>query len=84
MTQSNNRISKRSPSEDPVLTTIQCNEYLQVKTCGQKGTLCDTLQLPRGDFFPLVFVVVVTVIVILLGVGELQGQRKDMKGQGDK
>ena len=54
MTQGNNRISRKRPSEDLVLrcsrsqrpwtrTMTHYNEHLQVKMFGQKGTLCDTL-----------------------------------------
>ena len=46
----NNRISKRSLSEVPVLiewpkplVPDHCNEHLQAKKCGQKGILWDTL-----------------------------------------
>ena len=63
MTQGNNRISKRSPGEDPVViaeakglkqTNDSHSEHLQVKQ-----THCDALQLPQPDavfffFFGLV------------------------------
>jgi hypothetical protein len=43
-----------------------CNEYLQVKICGQRiyhGTLCDILQLPWWDVFYALFVLVFVVVV---------------------
>jgi hypothetical protein len=50
MTQGNNRISGRSPGEDPVLKVWQRpqsdHEHLQVKLFEQKCMLCDALQLP--------------------------------------
>ena len=64
-----------------------CNEYLQVKMCGQKGRLWDTLwRTPAATtrfllvfWFGLVFVC----LFFILG-GRLQGQRADMRGQGDE
>ena len=52
ITQGNNRITSRSPGEDPILMMSQkpemlnqtkYNEHLQVNMCGQRSILWDTL-----------------------------------------
>jgi hypothetical protein len=82
MTQGNNRISKRSPGEDPVViaeakglkqTNDSHSEHLQVKQ-----THCDALQLPQPDavfFFFLVWLDFVVVFYFYFGE-RLQGWRQ--------
>ena len=50
MIQGNKKISIKRPEEDPVLSQklknldqTHCNEHLQVKMCGQRDILWDTL-----------------------------------------
>jgi hypothetical protein len=50
MTEGNNRLTRRSPDEDPILMVSQKPELLN-QTCVDReiycGTHCDILQLPR-------------------------------------
>ena len=90
MTQGNNRITGRSPSEDPILMVSQmpetpnqinahCNEHLQVNMCGQRDILNRTLRYYLCFFclfeVCLVFFVYCCLFVYLFYFGgRLQGQ----------
>ena len=66
-----------------------CHEHLQVKICGQRcrpwETLCDILQLPRGDVFYalVVFFFFFFVVVVVSFFGEFAGGKVDVRGWGD-
>ena len=97
MTQGNNRISERSPSEDPVLFVLQkpeasnqTNDSLQRTFASEdvwaKGCTVGHAMTDSRFHHKMVFCLVclfVSMFCFLL-TGRLQGQRIYMEGQGDE
>ena len=92
MTQSNNRIAGRSPHEDPTMMVSQkpqilnqtngyCNEHLQVKFMWTKGYTVGHTVLSASRTRCFLYLVVCLCVFYF---GWLQGQRVDMRGQGDE
>lgn len=90
MTQDNNRISKRSPSEGPVLIgnrkqrpptlpVTHCNEHLQVKMYGLTGILCDSLCHTMASMKRFFFSLFFKFNFVLLG--GMQGNRYEGMGR---
>lgn len=71
-TQSNNKISKRSPSEGPIIFSVAeakilepDHEHLQVKMYGLKSVLCDSQDHATASMQRLCFVLFFVVVLLL-------------------